>query len=130
MNFIGKITEITTIKNGKTKKGDDWASLDFEVTESNPQNESYPQLGLFSFFKIGEYVKYAQDFNQYHKLGDEINVEFNLKCQKYTKKDGQVVVASSGWNQDGWDEIPNGSVLVVDRVGRKEKLEILNNLPT
>jgi len=26
-------------------------------------------------------------------------------------------VASSGWNQDGWDEIPNGSVLVVDRVG-------------
>jgi hypothetical protein len=25
------------------------------------------------------------------------------------------VVASSGWNQDGWDEIPNGSVLVVGR---------------
>ena len=88
MNFIGKITEISTIKNGKTKKGDDWASLDFEVTESNPQNADYPQIGLFSFFKMGEYVKYAQDFNQYHKLGDEINVEFNLKCQKYTKKDG------------------------------------------
>lgn len=36
---------------------------------------------------------------------------------KYTKGDGQVVVASSGWNQDGWIEIPNGSVLVVDRGG-------------
>jgi len=35
-------------------------------------------------------------------------------------------VASSGWNQDGWDEIPNGSVLVVGRVGQKEKLEVLN----
>jgi hypothetical protein len=34
-----------------------------------------------------------------------------------------VVVASSGWNQDGWQEIPNGSVLVVERVGQKEKLE-------
>jgi hypothetical protein len=31
-------------------------------------------------------------------------------------------VASSGWTQDGWDEIPNGSVLVVDRVGQKEEL--------
>jgi len=30
------------------------------------------------------------------------------------------VVASSGWNQDGWEEIPNGSVLMVDRVGRKQ----------
>ena len=42
---------------------------------------------------------------------------------KYTTHDGQVVVASSGWNQDGWEEIPNGSVLVVDRVGQKEKIE-------
>jgi hypothetical protein len=31
-------------------------------------------------------------------------------------------VASSGWNQDGWDEIPNGSVLVVGRVGQEEVL--------
>jgi hypothetical protein len=33
------------------------------------------------------------------------------------------VVASSGWNQDGWDEIPNGSVLVVGREGQEERLE-------
>jgi hypothetical protein len=33
------------------------------------------------------------------------------------------VVASSGWNQDGWDEIPNGSVLVVDRVGQKNQIQ-------
>ena len=53
--FTGRITEISTIKNGKTKKGDDWASLDFEVTESNPNNPDYPQIALFSFFKSGEY---------------------------------------------------------------------------
>ena len=41
---------------------------------------------------------------------------------KYAKRDGQVVVASSGWNQDGWQEIPNGSVLVVERGGGKEEL--------
>jgi predicted glutamine amidotransferase len=37
---------------------------------------------------------------------------------KYTTHNGQVVVASSGWNQEGWKEIPNGSVLVVDRSGQ------------
>jgi len=31
-------------------------------------------------------------------------------------------VASSGWNQDGWDEIPNGSMLVVDRVKKDMNL--------
>jgi predicted glutamine amidotransferase len=41
---------------------------------------------------------------------------------KYTTHDGQVVVASSGWNQDGWQEIPNGSVLVVDRVGQRSQI--------
>jgi predicted glutamine amidotransferase len=44
---------------------------------------------------------------------------------KYTKKEGQVVVASSGWNQDGWKEIPNGSVLVVDRVKMTTELRNL-----
>jgi len=33
-----------------------------------------------------------------------------------------VVVASSGWNQEGWEQIPNGSVLVVDRNGQKSQL--------
>ena len=48
----------------------------------------------------------------------------------YTKQDGQVVVASSGWNQDGWEEIPNGSVLVVDRgEGKEELLKIHTALP-
>jgi len=37
------------------------------------------------------------------------------------------VVASSGWNQDGWEEIPNGSVLVVDRVGQKAELEKISS---
>ena len=86
MIFTGKITEISKVKVGKTKKEDDWASLDFEVTESNPHNELYPQIALFSYFKMGEYVKMASEFS--HKVGDEVNVDFNFKCQKYTKKDG------------------------------------------
>ena len=45
---------------------------------------------------------------------------------KYTTHDGQVVVASSGWNQDGWEEIPNGSLLMVDRVGQESQLLGIN----
>ena len=44
---------------------------------------------------------------------------------KYTTHNGQVVVASSGWNQDGWEEIPNGSVLVVDRAGLERSIQII-----
>jgi predicted glutamine amidotransferase len=44
---------------------------------------------------------------------------------KYTTHDGQVVVASSGWNQDEWEEILNGGVLVVERVGQKIAMEYL-----
>ena len=44
---------------------------------------------------------------------------------KFTKKNGQVVIASSGWNQDGWQQIPNGSVLIIDRFTQSYKLEAL-----
>ena len=86
MNFQGKITSISQIKTGESN-GKEWASLDFEVTESNPNNELYPQIGLFAYFKNGEYCKYAKDFNNTFKVGDEVNVEFNLKCIKYKKDD-------------------------------------------
>lgn len=85
LKFTGKITSISEIKTG-TKNDKEWASLDFEVTESNPQNESYPQIGSFGYFKNGEYVKFAKDFNNMFKLGDEVTVDFNLKCIKYKKE--------------------------------------------
>jgi predicted glutamine amidotransferase len=63
---------------------------------------------LASMTKIKSHKRFKSDTDYYHL--------------KYTKENGQVVVASSGWNQDGWEEIPNGSVLVVDRVGIKSEV--------
>jgi len=85
--FKGKITEISKIKQGESN-GKTWASLDFEVTESEPNNPTYPQIGMFGFFKNGDYTKYAAEFNNNFKVGDEVNVEFNLKRINY-KKDGE-----------------------------------------
>ena len=60
-------------------------------------------------------------YNQ-DKIPQKFKEDTDYYHLKYTKKDAQVVVASSGWNQDGWDEIPNGSVLVVGRVGQESQL--------
>ena len=60
-------------------------------------------------------------YNQ-DKIPQKFKEDTDYYHLKYTNQNGQVVVASSGWNQDGWKEIPNGSVLVVDRVGQSEKL--------
>ena len=64
-------------------------------------------------------------YNQ-DKIPQKFKEDADYYHLKYTTQSGQVVVASSGWNQDGWEEIPNGSVLVVDRVGQEEELEKLN----
>lgn len=87
MIFNGTITEISDIKTG-IKNEKEWASLDFEVTELNPKNENYPQIGYFGYFKNGDYVKYAKEFNNNFKLGDQVSVDFNFKRIEY-QKDGQ-----------------------------------------
>lgn len=85
--FTGNISEIRPVRSGEGKNGE-WANVEFEVTESNPQNASYPQIALFDHFKSGEHVKYAKDFPIFYKIGDEVEVEFNLKKTVYQKKDG------------------------------------------
>ena len=87
MQFTGKITEVKPVKTGTGQKGE-WASVEFEVTETNAQNPTYPQVGGFSQFKNGEHIKFVKDFATMYPLGTEVTVEFNLKCTNYTGKDG------------------------------------------
>ena len=82
--FTGKISEIKPVRTGKTEKGE-WANAEFEVTENS---DKYPEVALFDFFKNGEHVKYAKDFNNFYKVGDEVTVHYNHKKNSYTKKDG------------------------------------------
>jgi predicted glutamine amidotransferase len=44
----------------------------------------------------------------------------------YLETEGSVVVASTGWPQDGWDWVPNGHVLVIDRETLQTKVEPLH----
>jgi predicted glutamine amidotransferase len=61
-------------------------------------------------------------YNQ-EKIPDRFKDQADYYHLRYTKKVGQVVVASSGWDQAGWEEIPNGSLLVVEKFGQEAKLE-------
>jgi predicted glutamine amidotransferase len=72
-----------------------------------------------------DYFIAACIYNQ-DKIPEKFKKDIDYYHLKYTTHDGQVVVASSGWNQDGWQEIPNGSVLVVERVGQNRHIKKLH----
>lgn len=76
--FKGKITAVKPPRQGEGNNGA-WASREFIVTESNPENPKYPQSGLFSMFKSGDYVDYALD--KFPEKGTEVELEYNLKCK-------------------------------------------------
>jgi predicted glutamine amidotransferase len=71
-----------------------------------------------------DYFIAACMYNQ-DKIPEKFQDDTDYYHLKYIKKDGQIVVASSGWNQEGWSDLPNGSVLVVDRkLNRKTLLKL------
>lgn len=80
MNFKGVITHISEVKSGTSQKGAEWKSLEFIVEE---QKDQYPQSGVFKLMKSGEHVSHVDNFNTYNKVGDQVDVEFNLKCNKW-----------------------------------------------
>jgi predicted glutamine amidotransferase len=83
-------------------------------------NCSYSSINMMII--NSEYFISACIYNQ-DKIPEKFKEDIDYYHLKYTKKDGQVVVASSGWNQEGWSDLPNGSVLVVDRVRQKISTE-------
>jgi hypothetical protein len=63
-------------------------------------------------------------YNQ-EKIPDRFKHQLDYYRLKYTERDGNVIVGSSGWNQAGWSELPNGSLLVVDRKSLTSELVTL-----
>jgi predicted glutamine amidotransferase len=85
-------------------------------------NCSYSSINMMII--NSDYFIAACIYNQ-DKIPEKFKNDTDYYHLKYTKKDGQVVVASSGWNQEGWTDLPNGSVLVVERVGQNRHIEKL-----
>lgn len=48
--------------------------------------EQYNNLYAFDLFKGADHVKFVENFTQFNKVGDVVEVEFNVNCHEYQGK--------------------------------------------
>ena len=93
LTIKGKITVINDIQKGTSKAGKEWKKLTF-VVSNNEGYEGREQVFAFEIFgdeKVGNFVKY-------NKLGQDVEVSYNIKCNAWTK-DGKTSYFTS---LDAW----------------------------
>ncbi|MDA9302826.1 DUF3127 domain-containing protein [bacterium] len=78
LKVTGKITKILPPQSGTSKAGTTWTKQLFLVDNG----ETYNSLFCFELFKDDK----VQKFNQYNKVGDHVDVEFNVNCNEYQGK--------------------------------------------
>ena len=74
------------------------------------------QHGMVALDNNGDVIRPALLWNDTRSAQSarDLNSEMGGDAQA-AKKVGSVLVASSGWNQEGWTMLPNDSLLIVDR---------------
>ena len=78
MNILGQIisiSEVQTFDSGAKK-------LSFQIDTK----EQYNNIISFDLFKGVKHVKHVDDFLQHNKIGDQVDVEFNIQCKEYEGK--------------------------------------------
>lgn len=60
------------------------------------------------------------------RIPEHFKDQLDYYSLKFTQNDGEVIVASSGWDQSEWHEIPNNSVLIVNRATQEYKMQSLS----
>tara|TARA_B110000858_G_scaffold198229_1_gene263377 strand:- start:4369 stop:4728 length:360 start_codon:yes stop_codon:yes gene_type:complete len=114
-NITGKIISISdkmSFDSGAEK-------LSFRIDTG----EAWSNIVEFELFKGKEYIEHLDKFLEFNKIGDMVDVEFQLKCNHYTKDGADKVFTSlSCWR--------------VNKVGiegatapPKAKIEDFDNLP-
>lgn len=78
MKVKGKIISIgdTQTFEGGSKK------LSFQIDTG----EQYNNIISFDLFKGAEHVSHLDNFLQYNKVGDSVEVEFNIDCKEHNGK--------------------------------------------
>ena len=80
MNFkvkgkITSISEVQTFDSGAKK-------LSFQVETTAQYNNLYS----FDVFKNADNIQHLNNFIEYNKIGNEVEVEFNIQCKEYNGK--------------------------------------------
>jgi len=85
--FTGEITKVFDVAQGVSKAGNAWKRVDFVVSEVTGD---FPQSSKFTLF--GE--EKVDNFMKYNKVGDTVDVSFNLKSREH---EGNVYNSLDAW---------------------------------
>jgi len=78
LKMNGKITNILEVEKGTSKAGKEWQKLTFVIDNGN----QYNPLVAFSIFGTEK----VENFNKYNKLGDNVDVSFNISSREFEGK--------------------------------------------
>ena len=78
LKVVGKITKVLPPQSGTSASGNVWTKQLFLVDNG----ETYNNLFCFELFKAEK----VEAFNKYNKVGDQVEVEFNVNCNEYKGK--------------------------------------------
>jgi hypothetical protein len=78
LKINGKITKVLEVESGKSKAGKDWQKQTF-VIDTGDQYNPLVAFSLFGSEKI-------ENFAKYNKVGDEVEVSFNVSSREFKDK--------------------------------------------
>ncbi len=73
--------KIISIGNAEELKGG-YKKLSFQIDNG----EQYNNILSFDLFKGAEHVSHLDNFIKFNKVGDSVEVEFNIQCKEYNGK--------------------------------------------
>lgn len=82
----GKITKILDRVDGVSKAGKEYSKQTF-VIETDDQYDNVIAFEVFGTEKV-------ENLTKYNKVGDEVEVEFNIKCNEW---EGRYFTSLSAW---------------------------------
>ena len=78
MNVTGKITKVLETITGTSKAGNEWCKLSFVLETTEEYNN------LYCFDVFGD--EKVENFNKFNKVGDNVEVDFNVKTNEWKDK--------------------------------------------
>lgn len=99
----GKIISISEVKDFENGA----KSLDYQVETS----EQYNNLYSFEMYKGADHVEHIDNFVKYNKVGDKVEVEFNVRTNNYQ---GKFYTSLSSWKCSKVDTNQDGNYTPID----------------
>lgn len=78
MKVTGKITKVLDKQSGTSKDGKEWQKLQFILDN----NANYNNIFCFEVFGLEK----VENFEKYNKVGDVVDVEFNVNTNEWQGK--------------------------------------------